>query len=149
MLRWRNILPAPVLITNLAEKFRRKKLAAEINFILARGGNTVESFKFLRKELPTRLMQMIEEMRLLPIMPTPLMDDVYKEFEKSAFEILPFTQDWLEQEVEQNICSGRENRSDKNGSLAVILRLGRVITYTVYKLLMSAWPCDTVRLTPK
>lgn len=44
-------------------------------------------------------MQMLEEMRLLPITPTPLMDDVYNEFEKSAFDILPFTQSEVTPEV--------------------------------------------------
>lgn len=47
---------------------------------------------FIREELPTRWMQLLAEMRLLPIRPTPIMLEIKESFEQTINEVLPYTQ---------------------------------------------------------
>lgn len=73
-------------------KYTPRPLSAADYVHFAKKGNPVESFKFIREELPTRWMHLLCEMRTLPLKPTPLMTQLYNDFEQTVNQVLPFTE---------------------------------------------------------
>ena len=59
----------------------------------AEHANRNASFEFLVHELPTRWMQILKEMRTLPIEATAGMVEIQDSIEKSIEEVLPYTQE--------------------------------------------------------
>lgn len=72
-------------------RYQPRPLTAADFVAFSESGDSVKSFHFIREELPTRWMQMLAEMQLLPVKPTPIMLEIKNSFEQSVNEILPFT----------------------------------------------------------